>query len=147
MSDCFSISDRRRIMRAVSTSKTDIEERMASLLRSTGVKFRRNDRSVLGTPDFAIHKFRLAVFVDGDFWHGRSWAKDRSAPASNKKFWIEKFQRNIARDNLVTARLRRSRWSVLRFWGSDVRRDPSRCIALVLNRMQRIRRERRVRMR
>ena len=137
MSDVFDSAKRRAIMRAVRTTRTEPEERLAVALRAMGIRFRRNARSVFGTPDFAFHQMRLAVFVDGDFWHGRAWFESRSAPATNSRFWIEKFERNRDRDRLVERTLRRAGWSVLRFWASDVRKNPTRCVSLVHKRLRR----------
>jgi DNA mismatch endonuclease (patch repair protein) len=110
-------------MRAVRTAETEPEERLAVALRALGLRFRRNEVRVFGKPDFAFRQARLAVFVDGDFWHGRAWFEDGAAPATNAYFWIGKFERNRQRDRLVNGKLRRGGWSVLRLWASDVRKD------------------------
>jgi DNA mismatch endonuclease (patch repair protein) len=123
MSDMFDKETRRRIMRAVRTTATEPEERLAVALRALGLRFRRNDARVFGRPDIVFPKARLAVFVDGDFWHGRAWFEDGAAPSTNVDFWIGKFERNRRRDRTVERELRRRGWSVLRLWSSDVRRD------------------------
>lgn len=111
-------------MRAVGTAGTDPERRLRVALKSLRLRFRQNDAGVFGTPDFTFRSARLAVFVDGDFWHGRAWFEAGTAPATNTKFWIEKFERNAKRDTLVNRRLRRDGWSVLRLWASEVRKNP-----------------------
>jgi DNA mismatch endonuclease Vsr len=138
MADIFDRQTRRRIMRAVKTARTEPEERLASTLRVLRLRFRRNDTKVLGRPDFVFRRAKLAVFVDGDFWHGRAWIEGRRAPATNAQFWIEKFERNQRRDQFVNRRLRRAGWSVLRVWASDVRREPAACIARILARLRRL---------
>lgn len=125
LTDTFDKKTRSRIMRAVRVADTDPERRLEAALRAHGLKFRKNDTRVFGVPDFTFRSARVAVFVDGDFWHGRTWFASHAAPATNTKFWIDKFERNGNRDMLVNRRLRRSGWSVLRLWASDVRKDPA----------------------
>ena len=125
-------------MRAVRTAKTEPEERLAVALKTLRVRFRRNDVMVFGTPDFAFRHARLAVFVDGDFWHGRAWFEEGAAPATNIDFWIGKFERNLQRDRLVNRKLRRGGWSVLRLWASEVRKDTVASARKVRARLQRL---------
>lgn len=125
-------------MRAVRTAKTEPEERLGVALKALSLRFRRNDTAVFGKPDFTFRQARLAVFVDGDFWHGRAWFEDGAAPATNTEFWIDKFERNHQRDRLVDRYLRRSGWSVLRLWASGVRKDPAASASRVRARLRRL---------
>lgn len=138
MADMFDKKTRSRIMRAVRTAETEPEERLAVALKALGLRFRRNDARIFGTPDLVFGQARLAVFVDGDFWHGRLWFQDGAAPATNGDFWIAKFERNHRRDRLVNRELRRGGWSVLRLWASDVRKDPVASAGRVCARLQRL---------
>lgn len=145
MPDMFDKKTRSRIMRAVRTAETEPEERLAAGLRALRLRFRRNDPIVFGKPDVAFRGDRLAVFVDGDFWHGRAWFENGAAPATNAEFWIAKFERNRRRDRVVDHELRRSGWSVLRLWASDIRKSPATSAAKVGARLKRLaRRERAV---
>lgn len=141
MPDMFDRKTRSRIMRAVRTAATDPEERLAFALKAIGLRFRRNDQRTFGRPDFVFLKHRLALFVDGDFWHGRSWFEKRAAPSTNSDFWVRKFERNRARDRVVDRTLRRTGWSVLRLWGSDVRRAPTASAARTRARLNRLARD------
>ena|SRR6185295_3714521 len=141
MADMFDKATRSRIMKSVRVAATEPEECLAVALRGLGLRFRRNDRFVFGKPDFAFRSVRLAVFVDGDFWHGRAWFEKREAPATNPDFWIGKFERNAARDRLVASELRRNGWSVLRLWGSDVRREALVAARRVRDRLRRLARK------
>jgi DNA mismatch endonuclease (patch repair protein) len=141
MGDMFDQETRSRIMRAVRTAGTEPERRLAVVLKSLGLRFRRNDRGVFGAPDISFPRARLAVFVDGDFWHGRAWFEVGAAPATNSEFWIAKFERNRSRDRLVDLTLRKAGWSVLRLWGSDVRRAPFAGAARVRSRLRRLARK------
>jgi DNA mismatch endonuclease (patch repair protein) len=136
--DTFDRATRLRIMKAVRTARTDPEERLAVALRRLRLKFHRNDRRVLGRPDFTFRSARLAVFVDGDFWHGRAWFTTGTAPATNAPFWISKFVRNGERDRAVNARLRARGWSVLRVWGSEIRKAPHAAAQRVRSRLRRL---------
>lgn len=137
MVDTFDKVTRSRVMRAVRTSATDPEERLALALTALRLYFRSNDPTVLGKPDFSFRKARLAVFVDGDFWHGRAWFENGEAPATNADFWIAKFERNRQRDEVVNRALRGRGWSVLRLWGSDIRKSPAANAAKVRSRLRR----------
>lgn len=138
MADMFDKRTRSRIMRTVRTAGTEPEERLAVALKAFGLRFRRNDATLLGSPDFAFRQVRLAVFVDGDFWHGRAWFKGGAAPATNADFWIAKFERNRQRDRLVDRELRRTGWSVLRLWGSEVRKNAVVSAGKVRARLRRV---------
>jgi DNA mismatch endonuclease (patch repair protein) len=84
----------------------------------------------------------LAVFVDGDFWHGRAWFERGEAPATNSEFWIRKFEINYRRDRAVDRQLRKDGWSVLRLWGSEVRKAPNNAVSRVRARLRRLARKR-----
>jgi DNA mismatch endonuclease (patch repair protein) len=125
-------------MQAVRTAQTEPEKLLALALKAIGIRFRRNDNRVFGKPDFSFATARLAVFVDGDFWHGRAWFENGAAPATNEGFWIGKFERNRQRDCLVDRELRATGWSVLRLWASDIRRSPAAGAAKVRGRLRRL---------
>lgn len=126
-------------MRAVRTRRTEFEDRLSVALKQSGLRFRRNDRRVFGTPDFLFKDLRLALFVDGDFWHGRAWFDKGIAPATNALFWIKKFERNRDRDRVVDQKLRHNGWSVMRVWGTDVRKNALEVAGRVRTRLRRLR--------
>lgn len=103
------------------------------LLWSSGIRYRKHPKDVLGRPDFCIKKYLLAMFVDGEFWHGRNWERNRGRFKSNRQFWLNKIERNMARDKRVNTVLRAHGWTVLRFWESDIRRSPGVCLRRVLD--------------
>jgi len=142
MADVFDRKMRSRIMASVRTSGTMPELLLLTLLHERRLRVRRQARELPGSPDLVFDRVKLAIFVDGDFWHGRQWFESRGAPAQNRRFWIAKFEKNRNRDRLADARLRRSGWSVLRVWASDVRKRPAETVQLILSRIQRRRRMR-----
>jgi DNA mismatch endonuclease (patch repair protein) len=111
--DMFDVETRSRIMRTVRVRGTEPEKMLAVALSEIGLRFSRNDGRVFGKPDLCLAAARLAVFVDGDFWHGRPWFERGEAPATNPEFWIRKFEINRKRDKTVDRALRRRGWSVL----------------------------------
>lgn len=107
-------------MRAVKGAGTSSERQLQQIILELGHSAREQATDLPGRPDFAIDKLRLAIFLDGDFWHGRDWLERGAAPERNRAYWISKFERNRARDRTADAHLRRSGWSVLRIWESDL---------------------------
>lgn len=118
----------RRTMKGNTKKDTSIELVLRRALYKRGVRYRKNVKSILGTPDIAIKKYRLLVFCDGDFWHGNSY----HGVKSHRRFWDEKIKRNRERDLEYTIRLRDEGWTVLRFWESDIRNDLDDCVNKII---------------
>lgn len=118
-------------MHAVRNDRTDIEQALAQEMWALGLRgWRRGRRTEGARPDFAFVNARVAVFVDGCFWHGCPVCG--KAPVHNKGYWDAKFERNRARDGAQTVTLRKAGWTVIRFWGHEIEADPSCCAAVVL---------------
>ncbi len=115
-------------MQAVKASGSKIETALAKALFAQGLRYRKNDRTVFGKPDLTIKKYKLAVFVDSEFWHGKDWETRKFEHKSNQEFWLTKIERNIERDNEVNVRLIAEGWKVLRFWGKDITKNLDKCI-------------------
>jgi len=98
---------------------------LSAELYPLGYRYRKHCRHVFGTPDVVFTKYRLAIFIDSDFWHGRNFKQlaNRMSP-----LWRTKIERNMARDRQVNRKLRRSGWSVLRFGEREIKRRPSSAI-------------------
>ncbi len=94
----------------------DTELRLIRLLRESGTRGWRRNARIFGKPDLIFAKERVAIFVDGCFWHRHPGCKFCYTPKSRIEFWLPKFERNIARDRLVTRTLRKSGWKVIRIW-------------------------------
>ncbi len=84
------------------------------------IRFRIHDNKLPGRPDIAIKKYKLAIFVDGEFWHGFDWKNRREQIKSNRLFWIPKIERNIQKDVKVNQSLRDMGYTVFRFWSQDI---------------------------
>lgn len=111
-----------------------------------GFRYRKYASDVIGRPDIIFRRERVVVFVDGDYWHGRSLreqglaALQRYYTPSQHSYWIAKIQRNVARDEHVTTVLRADGWTVIRMWESDVRKNVSRAASQVAATVRRRRR-------
>ncbi len=126
MADIFSKRKRSQVMAAIrSKGNKDTELKLVSILRSHGIKGWRRHRPLPGNPDFIFPKQRLAVFVDGCFWHGCRW--HCRMPKSRSNYWKPKIARNKKRDREVTRQLRRCGWEVLRVWEHALKR-PSKML-------------------
>lgn len=125
MADVFSKEKRSAIMASIRSKNTAPEILVFRFLRREGVYFQRHYARVSGKPDIALPKKKRAVFIDGDFWHGRNFG-DR--PLS--EYWINKIQRNILRDKRDRHVLKKKGWKVLRIWASDLQRAKTREKAL-----------------
>lgn len=112
-----------RIMTRIRGKDTAIERALRQELRRRGLHYRKNVRALPGCPDIAFAQYKVAVFCDGEFWHGRDWAKHKKDFHRNTAFWVAKIERNRARDRNVNATLRANGWRVLRFWERDIYRD------------------------
>jgi DNA mismatch endonuclease (patch repair protein) len=131
MTDVFSHAKRSEIMSRVhGRGNRATELALVSLFRLNGITGWRRAQPVIGKPDFIFRAWRLAVFVDGCFWHGCS--KHGTWPKQNAAFWRRKIRRNMARDREVDRTLRRMGWRVLRIWQHElVKRKEARLLARI----------------
>jgi len=116
--DNLTKAQRSLCMSRVRTADTDLETVVCRALHRRGLRFRKHARALPGTPDLVFAAARVAVFIDGDFWHGCRFPSWR---ASMSPFWQEKIARNRARDRRNFARLRRQGWTVVRIWQHQIR--------------------------
>ncbi|WP_312076762.1 DNA mismatch endonuclease Vsr [Chryseobacterium sp.] len=119
---------RRKNMQANKSSGTKPELLLAKTLFSRGHRYRKNNKSVFGKPDLTFKKIKLAIFVDGEFWHGKDWHLRRDDHKTNKEFWNKKIERNIERDIEVNEELTKQGWTILRFWGKEIEKDLLNCV-------------------
>ena len=117
-----------KIMSSIKSKNTKPEITLRKLLWNKGYRYRINYKKVYGKPDIVFVRKKIAIFVDGDFWHGNNW-KIRGLSSleeelkSYKPFWKEKILRNIQRDLTVTNHLKNEGWVVLRYWESDIKKS------------------------
>ena len=129
MPDHMTPDQRSRAMTAVKLKDGPLERLIQRELRKTGLRFQRNYKRLEGSPDIVFLKKKVAIFIDGDFWHG--WR----LPAWEHKlseFWRSKLRANRRRDQRNFRRLRAADWTVIRLWEHEIRSDSSRCIDRIL---------------
>lgn len=103
------------------------EMMLAKTLWHRGVRYRLNYRAITGSPDIAITKHKVAVFVDGEFWHGHDWENKKPRLKRNREYWIEKIEENMARDKRNDAILNDAGWSVIHIWEKEVLKNLDAC--------------------
>lgn len=116
--------------RVRSTGNLTTEMRLASLLREQGLAGWRRHQSLFGKPDFVWRIAKVAIFVDGCFWHGHDCGKNVT-PKTNAEAWRQKIERNQARDRQTSRKLHEQGWRVIRIWECDLAANPSRCVARI----------------
>lgn len=135
MTDNLNPSDRRRTMQAVKSKGTSLERRFFGMLASMGMKgWRKNADDLMGKPDAVFDFEKVAVFLDGCFWHGCPYC-NRKLPQTNTNYWQEKIRRNIRFAKKTNRALRANGWHVIRLWEHEVLRFGSskRLIELIKN--------------
>jgi DNA mismatch endonuclease Vsr len=131
MFDKLTPEQRRRNMQAVKSKGSKIEIALAKALWQKGLRYRKHNKTVFGKPDFTFKKYKIAIFVDSEFWHGKDWETKKHDHKSNQDYWFKKIQRNIERDIEVNKKLKSEGWSVLRFWGKDIQNRLQSCVEKV----------------
>lgn len=118
-------------MKQVKAKDTEIELLLRNELWSRGLHYRKNVKGIYGKPDIVFIGKKIAVFVDGEFWHGYDWKNRKKDHKSNQEFWYEKIEKNMERDTKVNAKLKKDGWTVLRFWGHEIKEDVSACADMI----------------
>lgn len=139
--DKLTKEQRRKNMQAVRAKGSKIETALAKELWRLGHRYRKNDKTVFGKPDLTMKRYKLAIFVDSEFWHGKDWELHKLDHKSNHEFWFKKIERNIQRDNEVNAYLLKSGWKVLRFWGQDINKNLRTCTDTIIEVINETKRE------
>lgn len=134
--DVLTKEQRRKNMQHIHSKNTKAEVMLRKALWHCGIRYRKNYKDLPGKPDIVITKYRIVVFVDGDFWHARG---HENAPGeqirTNQGFWSKKLKRNVERDREVNDALLEQGWLVLRFWESDVVKNVEKCVSTIMEYM------------
>jgi len=118
---------RHRNMQAIKNKDSKIEILLRKELWNRGLRYRKNVNGIIGKPDIVFRRKKVAVFCDSEFWHGYDWENRKEAIKTRREFWIPKIERNMERDKEVTASLEEDGWTVLRFWGNDIKKNLKQC--------------------
>ena len=139
--DKLTKEQRRKNMQAVKSKGSKIESLLGKELWKRGHRYRKNNKTVYGKPDLTFKKYKIAIFVDSEFWHGKDWAVRKKDHKSNQEFWYKKIERNIERDREVNDFLLKTGWQVLRFWGRQIETELVNCVQKIENTINEAKRE------
>lgn len=128
--DDMTPEQRRENMQHIKSSDTTIELKLRKALWHEGIRYRKNLKRLPGKPDIAITKYKVAVFCDSSFWHGRDFERKKPIE-TNADYWKSKIQRNIEHDKEVNHRLIMMGWTVIRFWDTDINKNLEECVRTV----------------
>ncbi|KIA94955.1 endonuclease [Pedobacter kyungheensis] len=128
----YTTSERSKLMSKIKSKNTKAEIILRKALWANGIRFRIHVKNMPGKPDIVINKYRLAIFVDGNFWHGFEWHKKKTTLKSNAQFWIPKIERNMQRDRKNQKQLEDVGYTVIRFWDHDIMKALTKCVNQVL---------------
>lgn len=133
MADVLTKEQRKKNMQHIRANDTTIEVRLRKALWEKGHRYRKNYKELPGKPDIALTKYKIAIFCDGEFFHGKDWEilKPRLEKSNNSEFWINKISRNRQRDDEVNKKLLFMGWTVIRFWGKDILQNTDECVKVI----------------
>ena len=131
--DTLTQEQRRKNMQHIKGKDTTIEITFRKALWHKGYRYRKNYKDLPGKPDIVLTKEKIAIFCDGEFFHGKDWEilKPRLAKSNNGEYWQKKIERNIQRDDEVNKELLFLGWTVIRFWGKDILKKTDECIRVI----------------
>lgn len=131
--DVLTKEQRRKNMQNIRSKDTQIEVMLRKALFAKGIRYRKNYRKLLGKSDIVLIKYKIAIFCDGEFFHGKDWEvlKLKLQNSNNSEFWINKISKNIERDDEVNKKLLFMGWTVIRFWGSDIKKRTDECVRVI----------------
>lgn len=119
----YTTKKRSKIMSKIRGKNTKPEMLFRKALWHKGVRYRVNSKKLPGKPDVSIQKYKLAIFIDGEFWHGYNWDEKKVCIKSNRDFWIPKIERNMQRDKEINQKLSEMDYTVFRFWEKEIKNE------------------------
>ena len=134
MTDHLTSKERSRNMAAIKSKNTSPEIKVRSLLHRNGYRFRLYNKNLPGKPDIILPKYNTVIFVHGCFWYRHTGCKDCTTPKTNKKYWTEKFNKNIKRDKYVQDELKQLGWNVIVIWQCELK-DQDKLIKELCNKL------------
>ena len=128
----YTTQKRSKIMSKIKGKNSKPELLFRKALWAKGIRYRIANKTLPGKPDISIKKYKLIIFIDGEFWHGYNWVERKETIKSNREFWIPKIERNMQRDKEVNQQLTEMGYTVFRFWSNDIKTELNKCINDVL---------------
>lgn len=131
--DRLTKEQRHRNMSNIKNKDTAIEVILRKALWGKGYRYRKNYKMLPGKPDIVLTKYKVAIFCDSEFFHGKDWGKlqEQLKKGNNSEFWINKISKNRSRDEEINKKLEYLGWTVVRFWGKDIRRNVNQCVEVI----------------
>ena len=129
----YTTPQRSKIMGKIRAKNTKPELAFRKALWATGYRYRIDYKKLIGKPDILLKKYKTAIFIDGEFWHGHNWNERKHKIKTNREFWIPKIERNMQRDREVNHGLESLGYTVFRFWEGEIKKDLPRCLSTVLS--------------
>ena len=131
--DNLTLGQRRKNMQHIKARDTSIEVKLRKSLWNKGYRYRKNYDGLPGKPDIVLTKYKIAIFCDSEFFHGKDWEvlKPQLEKGKNAEFWIKKISGNQQRDEEVNKQLQYLGWTVIRFWGKDIMKRTDECIQVI----------------
>lgn len=131
--DRLTKEQRHKNMSHIKNKYTDIEVTLRRALWQKGYRYRKNFKGLPGKPDIVLTKYKIAIFCDSEFFHGKDWEqlKEQLRKGNNSEFWIEKISKNRKRDEEIEKELKYLGWTVIRFWGKDIKKNTDQCIQVI----------------
>ena len=131
--DVLTKEQRRKNMQRIKGKNTSIEVKLCKALWQKGYHYRKNYKELPGSPDIVLTKYKIAIFCDGEFFHGKDWDKLKARLEKGEKgeYWIKKITRNMERDEEINKQLMFKGWTVLRFWGDDIKKNIEECVKTI----------------
>lgn len=133
MADVLTKEQRRKNMQHIKAKDTKIEVILRKALWEKGYRYRKNYSGLPGHPDIILTKYKIDIFCDGEFFHGKDWEvlKPRLEKSNNSEFWINKISRNRESDDEINKKLLFLGWTVIRFWGDEIKKNADECVKVI----------------
>jgi DNA mismatch endonuclease (patch repair protein) len=126
--DNLTKDQRHKNMQNIKSTNTTPERCLRTALWHLGIRYRKNWKAIPGKPDIVITRCKIAIFIDGDFWHANNLEDTMDRIHSNREYWISKLRENKKRDQEINDLLTEQGWLVLRFWESDIKINLNECV-------------------
>ena len=131
--DNLTKEQRHKNMQNIKSKDTKIEVQLRKALWAKGYRYRKNDKKLPGKPDIVLGKYKIVIFCDSEFFHGKEWEvlKPRLEKGTNPEYWVKKIENNRRRDDEINKELTFEGWTVIRFWGKDIKNKLDECIKVI----------------
>lgn len=131
--DNLTKEQRHKNMQNIKSKDTKIEVQLRKALWAKGYRYRKNDKKLPGKPDIVLGKYKIVIFCDSEFFHGKDWEvlKPRLEKGTNPEYWVKKIENNRRRDDEINKELAFEGWTVIRLWGKDIKNKLDECIKVI----------------